>query len=128
MEIWRTIPDWPRYQVSSMGRVAGKVWRLTGGGAIREKVLKRKILKLKRHNGRRGKFYYRVDFSRTKSFLVHRLVLLAFIGDPPDDERIEAGHLNDDGMDNRLENLKWMSRTENEAMKRINALPKEVPF
>lgn len=43
--------------------------------------------------------------------MVHRLVLLAFRGEPKKGE--EARHLNDQREDARLENLEWGSRSEN---------------
>ena len=42
---------------------------------------------------------------------VHQLVMRAFVGEPP--EGMEVRHLNGDPTDNRLENLKYGSRTEN---------------
>lgn len=42
---------------------------------------------------------------------VHRLVLLAWVGPPGENE--ECRHLNDDKHDNRLENLAWGSRQDN---------------
>jgi hypothetical protein len=43
--------------------------------------------------------------------LVHRLMLEAFVGPCP--PGLEACHYNDDPADNRLENLRWGTRTEN---------------
>lgn len=42
---------------------------------------------------------------------VHRIVLLAFVGEPNNDE--EARHLNDRPTDNRLCNLSWGTREDN---------------
>jgi hypothetical protein len=47
--------------------------------------------------------------------LVHRLVLLAFIGPPPN--KTETRHLNGNGQDNRLSNLCWGTKQQNEADK-----------
>lgn len=47
------------------------------------------------------------------TFLVHRLVLLTFIGPPPIGSNI-ARHLNDNPSDNRLENLSWGTASDNQ--------------
>jgi hypothetical protein len=49
---------------------------------------------------------------RRKSYLVHVLVLEAFVGPRPG-QRIEGCHNNGDQSDNRLENLRWATRSEN---------------
>lgn len=46
-----------------------------------------------------------------RSYSVHRLVLLAFIGEPPPGH--EACHNNGDPSDNRLSNLRWDNRSAN---------------
>ncbi|WP_051233125.1 HNH endonuclease [Pseudonocardia asaccharolytica] len=43
---------------------------------------------------------------------VHRLVLLAFVGEPPDDKP-NALHRDDDPANNCVENLYWGTRSEN---------------
>ena len=55
---------------------------------------------------------------KAKSFSVHQLVLLAFVGPCP--EGHESAHLNGNGTDNRLENLAYKTHLENEADKRIH--------
>jgi hypothetical protein len=46
-----------------------------------------------------------------RAVLLHRLILLAFVGEPP--PGYECCHNNDDPSDNRLENLRWDTRTQN---------------
>ena len=59
--------------------------------------------------------YLQVKLSRNgvyKVFFIHRLVLLAFVGKPIED-RVECKHKNLVRGDNRLENLEWVTRSEN---------------
>lgn len=48
---------------------------------------------------------------KAKSFLVHRLIAGAFLGEHPEKKKIN--HKNGDKTDNRLENLEWVTNQEN---------------
>ncbi|MFE0101208.1 HNH endonuclease [Streptomyces sp. NPDC059009] len=54
-----------------------------------------------------------------KRWLVHRLVALAYLGDPPSAQH-EVAHLNGNSRDNRIENLAWKTHAENEADKAMH--------
>jgi hypothetical protein len=101
-EQWRAISGTDgRYEVSDQGRVRS-IARPRARGRI-----------LKPTSDPRG--YQRITIHSTGSkrqVSVHRLVCLAFLGDPPDDAS-EVRHLNGDPRDNRLTNLAWGSRSEN---------------
>lgn len=47
-----------------------------------------------------------------KGMLVHRLVMLAFVGEPPD-ETYQVNHKNCNPSDNRLSNLEWVTPSDN---------------
>lgn len=99
-EQWRDVPGWPDYAVSDKGRVRGqRGWILSlcdnGSGYFRVGL-----------HSRAG------EPKRQVREYVHRLVLLGFVGGPPDG-RPEAAHLNGDPSDNRLVNLRWASPSEN---------------
>ena len=101
-EKWRPVAEYPRYMVSSEGRVLSKKGKVP--------------LLLKLHPNDKG--YMRVMISYKGKCLkrrVHRLVLKAFIGDCPDG--YECGHLDGDPANNRLDNLKWVSQLENDRSK-----------
>lgn len=92
------------YLVDSDGTVVSAP-RRTVTGVLGGKVLTPQI-------GQNG--YHRVVLSkdgRSKRFLVHRLVLLAFRGEP--DAGQEARHLDGNRGHNSLDNLRWGSRSEN---------------
>ncbi len=63
---------------------------------------------------RRGKPYLKIELwkdGKFKRFFIHRLVGKAFIPNPGD--KPEINHKNNDGCDNRVENLEWVTRSEN---------------
>lgn len=101
MIIWKTIPDYPSYQISNTGLVKSfKIDKING-----------RILKPKNHKG-----YKSVDLSNENheinSFQIHRLVLSTF--SPIDGwQELTVNHKDGDPSNNNLENLEWMTRTEN---------------
>lgn len=104
-ERWKAVPEYEGlYEVSDFGRVKS-LDRVTNGG--RQKGMIRRLTDT-------PSGHLCVSLSREgvqKTYLVHRLVLRAFVSDCPPDT--ETRHLNDDPKDNRLANLRWGSRPEN---------------
>lgn len=107
-ETWRPLPTQPEYEVSDIGRVRStdRVITLSDG---RRRSLKGRILKprLSPNGG------YPVVHLNGKPRLVHRLVLLAFVGPP--DEGKQCRHLDGDPTNNNLSNLRWGTPAENNA-------------
>ena len=100
-EEWRDVPDYEEhYQVSNLGRIKsikfGKESIIKG-----QKIgTKKQYLKIKLvRNGKETPLY------------IHELVMLAFVGECPDEMII--CHSNDVGIDNKLTNLRYDTRTEN---------------
>ena len=93
---WRMVPGW-HYEVSDTGIVRNK----RTGLIIRGKV---------DHKG-----YLTVGLRRTgepqRTAMIHRLVLMAFVGMCP--EGYQANHLDGDKGNNRVENLEWVTPSEN---------------
>jgi hypothetical protein len=97
MEIWKPIPGFEgRYEVSDQGRVQSFCRDLQG-----------KFLR----PGRMPAGHVSVALGRGNSQCVHKLVLLAFVGEAP--ARHECLHINGIPNDNRLVNLRWGTRSEN---------------
>jgi len=105
-EEWRDIPAWEDlYQISNLGRVRRKVAR-----GYHNKYKAGGLLKPRPH--RQG--YVETKLSRNsqnKVVMTHRLVMLAFVGEPP--KGMEVNHKNGIKNDNRLENLEYVTRSEN---------------
>ena len=97
-EVWKDIPDYEEfYEVSNTGKVYSK---------------RRKRLLTLSDN---GYGYLLAPLSKngeTKWARVHILVLLAFIGEPP--AGCEVNHINGDKKDNRLENLEYITSSQNQ--------------
>ncbi len=102
-EEWRNVPGYPGYRVSSFGRVMSsrKGTRVLKASAIAKGKRHLAVL-LYDGTGRAGR----------KTELVHRLVLRAFVGEPPFPEA-RALHRNDVADDNRVDNLYWGSDSDN---------------
>jgi hypothetical protein len=99
MEEWRNLEflGYPNYAISSLGRVKNvktdhiKIPIGNGHG----------YLKVRLGNGKRQGTY----------FFIHRLVAFAFIPNP--ENKPEVGHKNTIRDDNRVDNLEWVTRKEN---------------
>ncbi len=94
-ECWRRVPGYEAYTISNLGRLC------------RDK----KLVKPNLHN--RG--YLKVRLFRNghgHGWLMHRIVLLAFKGPAP--RGYEACHYNGKRTDNRLRNLRWDTRGNNQ--------------
>jgi len=97
MENWKAIPGYEgRYEVSDHGRVRSFCLNLQG-----------KFLR----PGRMPSGHMSVALGRGNSQCVHKLVLLAFVGEAP--ARYECLHINGVPNDNCLANLRWGTRSEN---------------
>jgi hypothetical protein len=106
MEIWKDIPGYEgQYQASDIGRI-----KSIGN----DKTRKEKILKLTNHKSG----YLAVNLSKNgidKKLKVHRLILMAFVGQCP--TGYECLHLDDNRKNNNIKNLRWGTSSENNKMR-----------
>jgi len=103
-ETWKDVIGYEGiYQVSNKGQVK----RVAGGkGAVLDRILKPTP---------NGTGYLGVGLCRDgkrKQMLVHRLVAEAFFGPPPSPDH-EVNHKSGNKTDNRVENLEWVTHSEN---------------
>ncbi len=97
-EIWKPIPEFPEYSVSSLGRL------------LSFKSGEPKLMRTSpNHNGYPQAILYRNG--RQHHQLVHRLTATAFIPNP--ENKPEVNHKNGDKEDGSVSNLEWATDSEN---------------
>ena len=119
MARWASVPGFEGYyevsdtgRVRSLDRVIHKPYR---SGKIIKALLEGRELQQVAANGQGS--HRAVALSRdgvVTKHLVHRLMLLAFIGPPPNDKS-ECCHYDGNDRNNRLSNLRWGSHADNAA-------------
>ena len=100
-EIWKTIKDYPNYQISNLGRVKSLNYNRTG----REKIMKPR----KDKDG-----YLKVDLykeGKHKTIHIHRLVAQTFLPNP--NNLLEINHIDENKTNNRVDNLEFCTHQYN---------------
>lgn len=115
MEVWKDIPGYgDHYQASNFGKIRVKDRCVTKFSILCGKVVKQ------HYRGRElscrptvdGYAHVHLGVNKKKySIQVGRLVLLAFVGTPPDG--FECCHCDGNPANNKIENLRWDSHLEN---------------
>ena len=105
MEIWKTIKDYPKYEISSIGRHRNKKGTILGHKYSKDGYVRLQFCV-------NGKNFFK---------MAHRIVLETFIGPPPnpDWKVYQVNHINGIKDDNRLENLEWVTAKQNQSESRI---------
>ena len=96
MEIWKTIKDHPKYEVSDLGNV---------------RHITRKQIRIPQDNGNGYKFIQIKENGKAVRFYIHRAVAEAFIPNPEGKEFVN--HLDECKSNNAASNLEWATRLEN---------------
>ncbi|MFV8049906.1 NUMOD4 motif-containing HNH endonuclease [Mycobacterium sp. 48b] len=105
IEEWRAIPGYEgAYEVSDKGGVRS-LTRLDTRGRLRRGKL------MSPRKARSGHLAIALHAGSRRNFLVHHLVLMAFVGPRPDG--LDGCHRNDIPDDNRVANLRWDTRSSN---------------
>lgn len=120
-EIWKDVPDYEGlYKISNLGRVMSldkEVINKNGKSKIQRSI----ILKQTLDRGYKA-ISLTVNYKSLRTG-VHRLVALAFIANP--ENKPCVNHINGIKDDNRLENLEWVTYSENERHS-IDVLKKRI--
>lgn len=102
-EIWVPVRDYPNYEVSNHGRVK----RLRDGKEMKQPP-----------NGGGYASSTLTNSDGKKTWLIHRLVAAHFVPNP--DHKPMVDHINGIRSDNRAENLRWCTATENHYNRRVD--------
>lgn len=108
-EIWKDVPNYEGiYQVSNLGRIKSLYFT---SNIYKKKFYKEKILKPKKGKDNSLRIELWKD-KKHKTVLLHRLIATTFMENLID-TNMTVNHKNGNRLDNRVENLEWLSRTDN---------------
>ena len=113
-EYWKSVADFPNYEISNRGRVRSlpreyrsgrnhSIVKKTNGGILKTRVTKYGYVavSLRKEGERRG--YHKS---------VHRLVAIAFVPNP--ESKDQVNHIDGVKTNNMASNLEWCTRSENQ--------------
>lgn len=111
-EIWKDIPEYEGiYEASTYGRIRTKEGKTTYSIRHGTRQWKSRILKGRGNHPTTGKRVSLWKNGEMKDMLVARLVAFTFLGIPKD--KMTVNHKNGNRLDNRIENLEWLSLADN---------------
>lgn len=113
METWKPIPGHDGYEASDLGRVRSVDREIPGvfKGTAAVRLWRGRVLKLQRLSTG----YLLVHLGKGNQRLVHRLVMLAFMGNPPPGQTV--AHNDGNRSNNHLRNLRYDTVAGNNADK-----------
>ena len=96
---WKQVPNFENYYVNNSGDIISKT--------------RRSPHRLSQGLGKAGYYHVSLADSNRKYHImqVHRIVALAFIPNP--ESKPQVNHKNGNKLDNRVENLEWVTASEN---------------
>ena len=108
MEVWKTIPNFSKYEISNCGNIKN---------VINDKLLTPHI----------KNSYYSValfdDVGKRKGMLIHRLVAMSFL--PNNDNKLTVNHKDHNTLNNKLDNLEWATHLEQNIHKKKPSTEKQ---
>ena len=111
-EIWKDIPNYEGlYQASTLGQIRTCEGKTTSNQRYSQRRWKQRVLKQKLV-GKSGYMVCLWKDGSPKYQLVHRLIATTFLENLVD-TKMTVNHKNGNRLDNRLENLEWMTLADN---------------
>jgi hypothetical protein len=101
MEIWKVIPNFSKYEASSLGRLRSLNYKRTG----KVKVLKPSV------TGGYLKTMLQMDSGKYSSRYVHKFVTITFLGECK--SGLEVNHKDGNKLNNSISNLEYVTKSEN---------------
>ena len=112
-EIWKDIPDYEGlYEASSLGRIRTKEGKTTYTEKHGVRHWQSRMMKGRGNNYKTGRRVGLWKNGKVKEWLVARLIAITFLGYPTK-EANTVNHINGNRLDNRIENLEWLSVGDN---------------
>jgi hypothetical protein len=110
---WLTVKDFPNYEVSNYGEVKN----IKKGNILKNRITEKGYCSVILYNG-----------SINKSFRVHRLILSVFDDVSYSEHCLECNHKDEDKLNNRIDNLNWLTRKENMNWNNLHQRIKRSPY
>jgi hypothetical protein len=108
IEIWKDIPNYEIYQVSSFGRIKLKNYRNTGN---------ERIIKPSMYKNYLGLYLGKKD--NRKFYLVHQLIAIVFLNHKPNGHKLVINHIDFNKQNNNINNLELITARQNTNRKHL---------
>lgn len=110
MEVWKDIKGYEGYQVSNYGQIRTHN-KTTSNSLYKVRHWQNRILSQKTAKDKAMRVELWKD-GKHKTVLVHRIVALTFLGEPPEPD-MTVNHIDGNRKNNHVENLEWLSLADN---------------
>ena len=110
MEVWKDIKGYEGYQVSNYGQIRTHN-KITSNSLYKVRHWQNRILSQKTAKDKAMRVELWKD-GKPKTVLVHRIVAITFLGEPPE-PNMTVNHKDGNRKNNNVNNLEWLSLADN---------------